>query len=250
MPPHALNQINSKGIGMAKNTAEVATSGDDEKLVRLIKDYALFLYKRSDNITLPISADWTNPDNLAPVGYNSEDGIVLHPEPGDTTDIKAHNGKIVRSITEPGYWTLQFAGIECRKSVAEAYFGVTADEHGAIHVKDATTPTEYSVIVAGIDIDGNPIVITAGKATVSDRDDVTLKNGETITFNLTLKLLNATDGDQYAVYGLLTNGTTPAPSAPGAQSDDEPSPDKASKLSIPSSNTYQSDPDSTNQPTD
>lgn len=223
MPPHALNQINSKGIGMAKNTAEVAVSGDDEKLVRLIKDYALFLYKRSDNITLPISEQWTNPDNLTPVGYNSEDGIVLHPEPGDTTDIKAHNGKIVRSITEPGYWTLQFAGIECRKSVAEAYFGVTADEHGAFHVKDATTPTEYSVIVAGIDIDGNPVIITAGKATVSDRDDINLKNGETITFNLTMKLLNVGDGDQFAVYGMLP-GTPPVGHTPvSAQSDESPS---------------------------
>lgn len=235
---------------MAKNIAEVATTGDDEKLVRLIKDYALFLYKRSDNITLPTSEQWTNPDNLKPVGYNSEDGIVLHPEPGDTTDIKAHNGKIVRSVTEPGYWTLKFAGIECRKSVAEAYFGVTADEHGAFHVKDATTPTEYSLIVAGIDIDGNPIVITAGKATVSDRDDITFKNGETITFSLTLKLLNASDGDQYAVYGLLTPGTTPASSASGMQSDDAPAPDKAVEPSVPVLNTHQPDPDPTDQPVD
>lgn len=196
---------------MADNT--YITSGNNAALASLIKDYALFLFKNGETYTFPISASWTPPTGKRPVGYNSEDGSTLHPEPGDTNEIKGHNGDIVVSETDPGYWTVQFTGIECRKSIAEAYFGVEADKDGAFHVKDATTPLSYGVVLAGLDQHGNPIVLGAANAKVSDRDDMTFKSSDTISFNLTMRFFKAADGFQFHVFGLLaaeTAATTPA----------------------------------------
>lgn len=189
---------------MATDTSYI-TSGNRADLVKLIKDYALFLWKLDDpNIpAMPDSETWTPPEGKKPVGYNSEDGAVLHPEPGDETEIKGHNGDTVYSETDGGYWTIQCAGIECRKSIAEAYFGVEADTKGGFHVKDATTPIEYQIVLAGLDQFGNPILFFAEKAKVSDRDDMTLVSSDVLQFNCTFKCLKASDGYMFHVWGLL-----------------------------------------------
>ena len=189
---------------MATDTAYI-TSGNNAQLVKLIKDYALFLWKLKDPDLpgMPESENWTPPASKLPVGYNSEDGAVLHPEPGDDTEIKAHNGDIVVSEQEPGYWTLQIPGIECKKDIAEAYFGVEADDKGAFHVKDAATNIEYMAVLACLDQYGNPIVLPIGRCKVSDRDDMTLVSTEVVTFNVTFKMFKAADGYMFHVYGLL-----------------------------------------------
>ena len=60
---------------MATDTSYI-TSGNRADLVKLIKDYALFLWKLDDpNIpVMPDSENWTPPEGKKPVGYNSEDG--------------------------------------------------------------------------------------------------------------------------------------------------------------------------------
>ena len=60
---------------MATDTSYI-TSGNRADLVKLIKDYALFLWKLDDpNIPeMPDSEKWTPPEGKKPVGYNSEDG--------------------------------------------------------------------------------------------------------------------------------------------------------------------------------
>lgn len=180
------------------------TSGNNADLVKLVKDYALFLFPLDDGgFTPPTDENWQPPETARPVGYNSEDGAVLHPEPGDDTEIKAHNGDIVISEQEPGYWTLQIPGIECRRSIAEAYFGVKADDDGAFHIKDATANRQYGLVLACLDQYGNPIVLSAGKAQVSDRDDMTMVSTEVLTFNVTFKFFKAADNFQFHVYGLL-----------------------------------------------
>lgn len=189
---------------MATDTSYII-SGNRADLVKLIKDYALFLWKLDDpNIPeMPDSEKWTPPEGKKPVGYNSEDGAVLHPEPGDETEIKGHNGDIVVSEQEPGYWTLQIPGIECRQDIAEAYFGVKADPDGNFHVRDAATNIEYMAVLACLDQYGNPIVLPIGKCKVSDRDDMTLVSTEVVTFNVTFKMFKAADGYMFHVYGLL-----------------------------------------------
>lgn len=87
------------------------SSGNTAGNVRLIKNYALFLFPKGDStFVAPTGVAWTPPASKKPIGYSTEDGAVLHPEPGDSTDYKAHNGDIVLSDTDPGYWTLQLAG--------------------------------------------------------------------------------------------------------------------------------------------
>ena len=65
------------------------SSGNNADLVKVIKQYALFLVKKGETFTKPTSENWT-PGALKPIGYSSEDGAVIHPEPGDETEIKAH----------------------------------------------------------------------------------------------------------------------------------------------------------------
>lgn len=179
------------------------SSGNNADLVKLIKDYALFLFKKDEPFTMPTSADWQPPTGKEPVGYNSEDGAVLHPEPGDATEIKAHNGDVVVSESAPGQWTLQIPGIESKKDIIEAYFGTEADADGNFHVKDATSNIEYGFVLAALDQHGNPIVVCGQKAKVTDRDDMTLSASEVLTYNITLGMFKGSDGYQFHAYGLV-----------------------------------------------
>lgn len=186
------------------------SSGNNAELVKLIKDYALFLFPKGEEFTMPTSTDWQPPANKMPVGYNSEDGAVLHPEPGDTTEIKAHNGDVVVSESAPGQWTLQIPGIESTKDIVEAYFGTKADQNGALHVKDATSNREYGFVLAAVDQRGDPIVVCGQKAKVTDRDDITFSDSDVVTFNITLGMFKGSDGFQFHAYGLLPVTTTPS----------------------------------------
>lgn len=187
---------------MTETDNSYISSGNNADLVKVIKQYVLFLVKKGETFAKPTSENWT-PGELKPIGYSSEDGAVIHPEPGDETEIKGHNGDTVYSETDGGYWTIQCAGIECRKSIAEAYFGVEADTKGGFHVKDATTPIEYQIVLAGLDQFDNPVLFLAEKAKVSDRDDMTLVSSDVLQFNCTFKLLKASDGYMFHVWGLL-----------------------------------------------
>jgi hypothetical protein len=187
---------------------EYISSGNNADLVKLIKDYALFLFKPGEEWTMPTSTEWQPPADKKPVGYNSEDGAVLHPEPGDTTEIKAHNGEVVVSDTAAGNWTLQIPGIQSSKDIVESYFGTTADEHGYLHVKDATTSTEYGWVLAALDQHGKPIVVCGKKAKVTDRDDMTLSSSEVLTYNITLSLFKGSDGYMFHAYGLLPESSS------------------------------------------
>lgn len=184
-------------------------SGNNKELVRQIKQYALFLYAPGEQFTLPTGVNWT-PGEKKPIGYSSEDGAVLHPEPGDDTEINAHNGDIVISTNSGGYWTLQLAGIEARKEVVEAYFGTSLNADGGIHVSDATTPQKWGLVLAAIDQNDRPIVVGAAQAQVSDRDDVTLVSSDVMQFNMTFKLFK-TNGEMFVAYGMVLDDSSTTP---------------------------------------
>lgn len=113
---------NSKNTAVEQAASETSTqaaqgatdygyvsNGNNSGNVRLIKNYALFLFPKGDStFVAPTGVNWTPPASKKPIGYSTEDGAVLHPEPGDSTDYKAHNGDIVLSDTDPGYWTLNW----------------------------------------------------------------------------------------------------------------------------------------------
>lgn len=174
---------------------------NDSANVKLIKNYALFLFKEGEDFTPPTGVDWTPPANKKPIGYSSEDGAVLHPEPGDTTDYKGHNGDIVVSETEPGYWTLQLAGIEARKDVIEAYFDVDLEADGGISITGAGLTKQWGLVLAALDQSDRPLVLYATNAKVSERDDVSMKNGELMQFSITFKLLKGSNNEQFHAWG-------------------------------------------------
>ena len=127
------------------------SSGNTAGNVRLIKNYALFLFPKGDStFVAPTGVAWTPPASKKPIGYSTEDGAVLHPEPGDSTDYKAHNGDIVLSDTDPGYWTLQLAAMEGRKDVVSAYFDVDVETDGGISIKGAGLKKEWILVLVAL----------------------------------------------------------------------------------------------------
>ena len=181
------------------------SSGNTAGNVRLIKNYALFLFPKGDStFVAPTGVNWTPPASKKPIGYSTEDGAVLHPEPGDSTDYKAHNGDIVLSDTDPGYWTLQLAAMEGRKDVVSAYFDVDVDSDGGISIKGAGLKKEWILVLVALDQQDRPFLLYGTNAKVSDRDDVSLKSSEIMNFSMTFKMLKGTNGEQFHAWGLVT----------------------------------------------
>ena len=181
------------------------SNGNTAGNVRLVKNYALFLFPKGDStFAAPTGVNWTPPVNKKPVGYSTEDGAVLHPEPGDSTDYKAHNGDIVLSDTDPGYWTLQLAAMEGRKDVVSAYFDVDVESDGGISIKGAGLKKEWILVLVALDQRDRPFLLCGTNAKVSDRDDVSLKSSEIMNFSMTFKMLKGTDGEQFHAWGLVT----------------------------------------------
>jgi hypothetical protein len=172
-----------------------AQSDNNAALIALIKQYELFLIPYDvSTFTAPTGIDWTPPASTTPLGYSSEDGSVLHPEPGDETTITAHNGDIVYSESAPGFWTFQFPGIEMRKTTVSAYFDADVDPaDGSITVSKASTSKKWHAVIRALDQDDHKILIYAPKAKVGDRDDLNLKYEEQVTPNMTFKFLKDND---------------------------------------------------------
>lgn len=181
------------------------SSGNDANNTRLIKNYALFLFPKGDStFKQPTGVAWTPPTSKKPIGYSTEDGAVLHPEPGDSTDYKAHNGDIVLSDTDPGYWTLQLAGMEGRKDVISAYFDVDVESDGGISIKGAGLKKEWILVLVALDQQDRPFLLYGTNAKVSDRGDVSLKSSEIMSFDMTFKMLKGSNGEQFHAWGLIT----------------------------------------------
>lgn len=184
------------------------SSGNTAGNVRLIKNYALFLFPKGDStFVAPTGVAWTPPVSKKPIGYSTEDGAVLHPEPGDSTDYKAHNGDIVLSDTDPGYWTLQLAAMEGRKDVVSAYFDVDVDSDGGISIKGAGLKKEWILVLVALDQQDRPFLLYGTNAKVSDRDDVSLKSSEIMNFSMTFKMLKGTNGEQFHAWGLVIDSS-------------------------------------------
>lgn len=188
-----------------------AQTANEAKYIALIKQYELFLIPYDEKgFTEPAGLDWVVPVGLAPLGYSSEDGSTLHPEPGDDTEITAHNGDIVYSESAPGYWTFQFPGIELTKRSVAAYFDADVDtKDGSITVSKASTSKKWRVVIRAIDQDDNKILIYAPKAKISDRDDLSLKYSEQITPNMTFKFFKDS-GTMFKAWGLAKDFKAPA----------------------------------------
>lgn len=180
---------------------------NDAGKVRLIKQYALYLADSTDTaFVMPTSTDWTPPEGHFPIGYSKEDGAVLHPETGDETEIKAHNGDIVYSSVDGGYWTLQLGAIECKRRVVNVYFDQTSGVD-AVHVNGVTSNKEYKLVLAGLDQSDKPFILCAERVKVSEREDLTFTYSDTLTFSITFKILTpaGTGKNQFDIFGLAVD---------------------------------------------
>lgn len=127
------------------------STGIDAALVRLIKDGAIFI-RAAGTTDIPEDATWVPTVGSKQIGYYGEDGFTLAPVPGDETTLKGHNGDDVISESDPGYWTVAFAGIEGRENITAAYFDATVDPtDGSVTVSKAGASQRYDVVAVGMD---------------------------------------------------------------------------------------------------
>lgn len=194
---------------MVTNT-DYITNGNNAANISVVKQGAVFLYTADEQITTPPSSTTWTPGEKKPVGYFTEDGIVLHPEAGDDSEIKGHNGDIVYSSNSGGYWTIQLVGMECKPELAEAYFGVKPETGGIIHVTDASTSREFKLVIAGLDHKDRPIILYSEKVTVSDRGDMSMLYTDAVKLDITFKTMPGEDGKQFHLYGLVRENTVKA----------------------------------------
>lgn len=126
------------------------STGIDAELVRLIKDGAIFI-REAGSGDIPTSTSWTPADPDTQIGYYSEDGFTLTPNPGDETTYNGHNGDPVIAEAAPGYWTLGFSGIEGNETVTAAYFDADVAVDGSVTVTSAAASRRYDIVVVGLD---------------------------------------------------------------------------------------------------
>lgn len=184
-------------------------------LVRLIKNGAIFIRKRADNPTPPTGTAWTPSGSDGKIGYYSEDGFTLSPQPGDETTIAAHNGDDVISETAPGFWTVAFSGLEANKQNAEAYFDVQVAPDGSVTITTAAASTRYDIVLVGLDQQDRVILVHMPNVQINAREDITFNRTTLLAYGMTFRTFQ---GGPAAPYHFKAWGVTPddaiTPAAP------------------------------------
>ncbi len=175
-------------------------------LVRLIKNGAIFLRKAADNPTVPTGTAWTPAGTDKKLGYYSEDGFTLHPEPGDETEFVAMNGDIVITEQAPGYWTIAFSGLESNQVTVETYFDTELGGDGSVTITSAATSTEYDLVIAGLDQHDDLIIGHFPRVKVNAREDIVFNRTTLVLFGMTFRTFK---GRAAAPYHLRAWGFVP-----------------------------------------
>lgn len=160
-------------------------TGIDASLARLVKDGAIFI--RDVGSAAPEGVDWTPTAGDSQIGYYGEDGFVLTPTPGDTTELVAHNGDPVIADSAPGYWTVQFAGLEGNTVNTETYFDTTVDGDGAITVTTAAANKRYDIVTVGLDQNDRVILVHYPNVQISEREGITFNRTTLLAYNATFR---------------------------------------------------------------
>jgi hypothetical protein len=148
---------------------------NDASLVRLIKDGRIFLGPYG--AAVPTGHTFTPSAEYSDVGYYSEDGFTLTPEPGDNLQIMGHNKDIVFDEDEPGRWVYAFSGIQDGRPITECYFDTEVDPaDGSYTVTSAAASTYRSLILIGEGSNGETILSHAPRVKVTDREAVTFNS--------------------------------------------------------------------------
>lgn len=188
---------------------------NDASLVRLIKNGAIFARKVADNPAPPTGTAWTPGGSAGKLGYYSEDGFTLSPQPGDETTIAAHNGDDVISEQAPGHWTIAFSGLEANETNAEAYFDVEVAGDGSVTVTTAAANTRYDLVIVGLDQRDQVILVHLPNVQINAREDLVFNRTTLLAYGMTFRTFK---GGANAPYHFKAWGVTPAtaitPAAP------------------------------------
>lgn len=159
--------------------------------VRIIPDGIIYL--GDYGMTPPTSNVWTPPTDAVAIGYYSEEGYNLTPEPGENVTFEAHNGDTVYDEDGVGTWALAFGALESNKTVIEAYFDTKADpETGVLRVSSAAVSTYRSLVAVafpksnGVTSD-EPILKFFPRVKVSAREAITYNKSTLLTYGMTFK---------------------------------------------------------------
>lgn len=180
---------------------------NDASLVRLIKNGAIFVRKVADNPTPPTGTAWTPGVGAGKIGYYSEDGFTLSPQPGDETTIAAHNGDDVISEAAPGFWTVAFSGLEANEQNAEAYFDVEVAGDGSVTITTAAANTRYDIVLVGLDQKDRIILVHLPNVQINAREDITFNRTTLLAYGMTFRTFK---GGAASPYHFKAWGVTPA----------------------------------------
>jgi hypothetical protein len=133
---------------------------------------------------LPTTAADTPNMAFKDAGYISEDGITQTID-SDTTDIKAwQNGDVVRTIQTSHKVTLQLTMLETTALTNKIYYADS--EASATAVKVAGKQAPHQTVILDV-LDGDKVIrLCAPDAQVTERGEITYKNEEAISYNVTL----------------------------------------------------------------
>lgn len=161
-------------------------------LVRLIKDGRILVGAYGE-VAAPSGLDWDPSADIAAgdlvdLGYYSDTGFTLTPEPGDNTQIKAHNKDVVIDEDEPGTWAAAFSSIQEGRKQAEMYFDATIDgTDGSVTVSSAAVATYRSLILVGYSADDDLILVHAPRVKVADREAMNFNATDPSAYGMTLR---------------------------------------------------------------
>lgn len=163
-------------------------TGIDADLARLIKDGAIFI-REAGTLDIPTSTSWTPADPTTQIGYYSEDGFTLTPNPGDETTINGHNGDPLVSETAPGYWGVAFSGLEGNETITSAYFDVDVDVDGSVTITSAAASRRYDLVTVGLDQQDRVILVHYPNVQIdnSSREALTFNRTTLLAYGLTFR---------------------------------------------------------------
>lgn len=175
---------------MATALIEDARANDPGE-VRLVQDGRILL--GTYGAAAPTGTDWDPSADITAktrvdIGYYSEDGFTLTPEPGDNTQIKAHNEDVVVDQDSPGTWAVNFAAFQQKLEVIEAYFDATVDPtDGSITLTKASVSTFRDLVTVGITGTDELIVTHYPRVKVTDRDALTYSASAVNQYGITFR---------------------------------------------------------------